>query len=322
MSEPIAIFSVKSIGLSRVNGRKPCTLLDAARHNLREIQAELGAVGRIDPTRTKLNEVVAGPASAKAVQAEALALLAAAGVQKLRRDHCQAVELLFSLPPTAGLADQSAYFAKCLAWVTPTMRLPVLSAVIHRDEPAPHMQVLLLPLLGREHVGGAPIGLAAFKRLRDRFFAKVAGPAGLSRQSAKLYGAPKQWAVTAVLNRCAALALPAANGPLWPVVVEAIRREPTPYLRALGIDVNSIRPASAEPEPNPTGIAANPVGIETDQSLTCVGIAQSSAAQNAQTAACTLGELWQLVGCKSQWTELQHQPRPFTANPPRQPLAA
>ena len=49
MAESIAHFAVKSIGLSRVNGRKPCTLLEAARHNLREIQAEQGATGHIDP---------------------------------------------------------------------------------------------------------------------------------------------------------------------------------------------------------------------------------------------------------------------------------
>ena len=321
MSEPIAIFSAKSIGLSSVGGRKPCTLLDAARHNLREIQAELGAVGRIDPKRTHLNLVTAGPSNAKAVQAEAQALLATAGVVKLRRDHCQAVELLFSLPPTACMADPVAYFAKCLAWAASTMRLPVLSAVIHRDEHAPHMHVLLLPLQGRSHVGGAPVGLAAYKRLRDRFFAKVAGPAGLSRQSAKLYGVMKQWAVTAVLDHCNVLALPAANGLLWPVVVEAIKRDPTPALRALGIDVNAIRPAPTEPETNPIGIAANPKGLKPTNPLPVLGIAQSSAAQNAQKAACTLAELWELVGCKSRWTE-PHQRRPSTINSTRQLLAA
>lgn len=45
-------FAVKTIGLSRCNGRKPCALLEAARHNLREIQAERGAIaGRIDALR-------------------------------------------------------------------------------------------------------------------------------------------------------------------------------------------------------------------------------------------------------------------------------
>ena len=47
----VLYFAVKSIGLSTVGGRKPCDLITAARHNLREIQAELGAVGRIDASR-------------------------------------------------------------------------------------------------------------------------------------------------------------------------------------------------------------------------------------------------------------------------------
>jgi len=88
MAESIAHFAVKSIGLSRVNGRKPCTLLEAARHNLREIQAEQGATGRIDPTRTHGNTLLHGPATAAEVCAQAEALQAAAGIipGNLRRD--------------------------------------------------------------------------------------------------------------------------------------------------------------------------------------------------------------------------------------------
>lgn len=138
MAESIAHFAVKSIGLSRVNGRKPCTLLEAARHNLREIQAEQGATGRIDPTRTRCNTVLHGPASAAEVQALAAALLAAEGINadKLRRDHCQAIEAVFSLPQDAAVHDSGAYFAQCLAWLARALHLPVLSAVVHRDAPA------------------------------------------------------------------------------------------------------------------------------------------------------------------------------------------
>ena len=187
MAENIAHFAVKSIGLSRVNGRKPCTLLEAARHNLREIQAEQGATGHIDPTRTHANTVLHGPATAAEVCAQAEALQTGAGIVRgsLRRDHCQAIEAVFSLPQQAAMADPAAYFAQCLAWLAGALALPVLSAVVHRDESATHLHVLLLPVKDGAHVGSAPIDRAALKRLRERFFAKVAGPAGLKHAGAR-----------------------------------------------------------------------------------------------------------------------------------------
>ena len=311
MAESIAHFAVKSIGLSRVNGRKPCTLLEAARHNLREIQAEQGATGHIDPTRTHRNSVLHGPASAVEVQAQAGSLLANAGINagKLRRDHCQAIEAVFSLPQDAAIHDSAAYFVQCLAWLEGALALPVLSAVVHRDESAMHLHVLLLPVKDGAHVGSALIARAALKRLRGNFFTKVAGPAGLQRSCAKVRGVVKQWAVEAVLQRCEALGLPAANGPLWPVLVDVIKRDPTPAMLALGIDVNTIRPADKlppnEPPQNPIGIASNPIGLQKEgakhRTLSCVGFAHSTPSIQQPHVICSLPELWAVVGCSSQW---------------------
>ena len=80
MAGDVAYFAAKTIGMSKVNGRKPCDLLTAARHNLREIQAEMGSVGRIDPGRSATNAILAGPTDAAQVQALAVSLLAAAGL--------------------------------------------------------------------------------------------------------------------------------------------------------------------------------------------------------------------------------------------------
>ena len=104
-------FAVGTIGQSKRAGRKPSTLLGAARHNQRAIQAERGGRRHIDPTRSNLNETIAGPATPDAVVALALALMTAAGVKvdKLRKDHTQAVELLFSLPPDTTI-DTGEYF--------------------------------------------------------------------------------------------------------------------------------------------------------------------------------------------------------------------
>ena len=311
MAESTAYFAVKSISLSRAKDSKPCTLLEAARHNLREIQAEQGATGHIDPRRTHLNSVLHGPASAVEVQAHAGSLLVNAGINagKLRRDHCQAIEVVFSLPQDNAIHDSAAYYVQCLAWLTDASSLPVLSAVIHYDESAIHLHVLLLPLKNGAHVGGAPIARAALRSLRENFFAKVAGPAGLKRAGAKVRGVVKQWAVAAVLQRCEGMSLPAANGPLWPILVDAIKRDPTPMMIALGIDVNTIRPTDEvtpnELPQNPIGIASNPIGFQKEgakhRTLSCVGFANSTTSKQQPQAINSLNDLWAVAGQSSQW---------------------
>ena len=161
--------------------------------------------------------------------------------------------------------------------------LPVLSAVSHAAEFAPHPHVLLLPLAGGIYAGGKPVERPKLLRLRESFFNVVAGPAGLHRESAKLRGEPKSWAVAAVLARCESMGLPAASGPLLPVLVAAIERDPTAAVRALGIELSAQKDRQTQAEPNPIGIEgttmsskANPIGIEKQgekiQSLSCVGI--------------------------------------------------
>ena len=293
MAGDVAYFAAKTIGLSRVNGRKPCDLLTAARHNLREIQAEHGSVGRIDPGRSATNAILAGPTDAAQVQALAVSLMAAAELNPaaMRRDHVQALEFVFSLPPSSGV-DPAAYFARCLDWLMGALPLPVLSAVSHADEHAPHLHILLLPLAGGIYAGGKPVERPKLLRLRESFFNVVAGPAGLHRESAKLRGEPKRRAVAAVLTRCEAMGLPAVNGPLWPVLVAAIERDPTAAVCALGIELSAPKDRTTQAEPNPIGIegvtmrsTANPIGIEKrgekTQSLSCVGIASKTTLKTA-----------------------------------------
>jgi len=58
----------------------------AGRHNLREIQAELGASGSIDATRTHMNQTLAGPATADDVAQLAKDLMQAAGATSVRKN--------------------------------------------------------------------------------------------------------------------------------------------------------------------------------------------------------------------------------------------
>jgi hypothetical protein len=211
------------------------------------------------------------------------ALAAGAGVDlaKLRKDHCQAIELVFSLPSGTSI-DAANYFENCLQWAQIAYRLPVLLATAHHDESAKHLHVLLLPVQDGAHVGNKPLAREKTKALHDSFFQQVAGPAGLKRDNAKLRGIVKQWAVEAVLSASEAKGLPAANGPLWPVLVAAIKRDPTESILLLGIDLNTIRPRDdAQPKSAPAkpigfqDSVSKPMGFGLDgpkkQNLSCVG---------------------------------------------------
>ena len=232
-------FRIKSIGLSRTTGHKPATLSIAARHNLREIQAEQGAAGHIDPSRMTSNVILAGPKIAHEVQALANELLAKVDTSRLKRDHCQAIEALFSLPTRTSI-NTEVFFANCLAWIGHVMGLPVLSAVAHHDEGAPHLHVLMLPIKAGRHVGSSCIVRARVRALQMDFFTSVAGPAGLQRADAKLRGVAKRRGIAAVVAYCKSTGIAASCGPLWSEFVAGIERDPMPHLRALEIDLQSL----------------------------------------------------------------------------------
>lgn len=287
MDSDSGFFSAKSISLSRYGGRKPQALIDAARHNLREIQAERGADSHIDASRITENVLLAGPETADGVQALAGEWLTGAGIDtsKLRRDHCQAIEVVFSLHELSGI-EPVAYFRRCLEWVSAEIRLPVLSAVIHMDEAAPHFHVLMLPVQGSIHVGNKSIARAPLKVLAESFFNTVAGPAGLKRTGAKMVGEVKRMAVAAVLRTCEAQGLPEKNGALWPFFRAAIERDPTKAVQALNLSEEEIR-GGGKGAPKPIGFeqshpeaTQNPIGFEKrpqkTRNLSCVGFAQQT----------------------------------------------
>lgn len=309
MTNDTGFFAVKSIGLSSINGRKPCSLKDAARHNLREIQAEKGAIKRINAQKTNNNWVMAGSGDADGVASLALKLLTGAGVdlRKNRRDHCQAIELIFSLPSRLE-SEAPRYFEKCVQWAEEAYALPLLSAVVHMDESSPHCHVLLLPLntAGR-YVGSTPLNKPETKKKTESFFRCVAGPAGLHRPYAKPRGATKQAAISVVLEKCGVMGLITANGPLWPVIEAGIRRDPAPALEALSID----RQAISDVHKLQIIQHRNPLGIETStpktQALSCVGIDQPPYPARAPNA-CTPPNIsrLQVAGLPQQTAEVEH----------------
>lgn len=260
----------------------------AARHNRREIQAEMGAVGSIDPTRSRLNETLCGPSAAADVGQLAKDLMTAAGVGKLRKDAVLGLEVVFSLPPGHAVDDR-AYFTACADWAAIAFggHQNVLSVDIHRDEAQPHCHILLLPLIDGRMAGSDLIGgkqkLAA---LQQDFHAKVAGSYGFTKAPARLSGTAKQAWVKAVLQKMRETSDGALRSAAWPAVREAIERDPAPYMLALGIELSTVKkPGRTSVQiftskgKGPARENANPIGFlprKKEQTLSCVGFAEKT----------------------------------------------
>jgi len=229
-------FSTKSIGTSTRQNRKPQTLLDAVRHNRRLIHAEASSFGRIDPARSHLNEVLAGPGSPDGVVALAQSLMSAVGYAPDRRDYTQAFELVFSLPAVTTV-NTTLFFNSCMAWTTEKFGDDViLSADIHRDEATPHMHVLVSPIAGGRYLGTKLITRMELDALR-KSFAEMALGYGLREPVRKLYGAQRDGVAKLVIGQLEASHDPILQSALWPMVKHDITSKPGRYASSLGIDI-------------------------------------------------------------------------------------
>ena len=141
----------------------PNIVLKAAKHNLREILAEMksDSLSHIDPSLSHLNFVLRGKKNSAGVIVEMNELLEAAGVlksKKIRSNTIRGVELVFSLPVNSSI-DPRSCFADFVAWVESFYTgIPILSAVAHLDEGAPHVHVILLPIVGENLQGHFVMG--------------------------------------------------------------------------------------------------------------------------------------------------------------------
>lgn len=300
------LMAVKSIGLSKLGGRKPCTLSEAAKHNKRELARELEERGRIDPERTRLNYCIAGAIDSAGVVAMASQLMESIGISpdKMRRDYCQAVEFVFSLPANTTI-DIERYFADCFEWCCLGFRAEnILSVDVHLDESTPHCHALIAPLRSGRWMGCKVIDHANTKAMSESFSKQVASVYGL-KMVERLTGQRKGDAVATVLGHIENHDRGLFQSPAWLPLRRAIGLNPAPFLDAYGLELENKPPAKLKtmaqiftgtgkgakretlhlPKRTPLGIAsqvskpaqANPLGIqnkgEKSQSLSCVGIA-------------------------------------------------
>jgi len=272
----------------------PAIVRVAAKHNLREIAAEIGADGHIDPARIADNFILRGADTAHGVANLAKSLMDAAGAVKFRKTSVMALELLFMLP-AATTINPRQYFEQATTWAESHFGVPVLSAVVHLDEGAPHCHLLLLPLVNGR-MGGSDLhgGKAKLWAMQTNFHDQVGALYGLARQTPqKQHSAAVRSAAIELARDCLQ-----ANSALTDAVIDALLRphakDPAPLLSVLGITMPApktknksfaaIMTAPCRPEPrNPIGIEIpNPIGkvvpAEPEKSYPypCVGIGFSA----------------------------------------------
>lgn len=153
----------------------------AAWHNLREYKSNHGRPDNIDTSKTYLNIILRGAENIAGVVDEAEHLMRQAKVKMpLRKNGARGVELIFSLPPLSGI-NESAFFTDCVDWTERYYNVHILSAVIHNDETAPHLHVILLPLVNGKMNGSALIGgRAKLRSMKASFFDQVGRRYGLN----------------------------------------------------------------------------------------------------------------------------------------------
>jgi len=273
-------------------------VLTASRHNKRAIQAEHGAAGHIDAARMRLNAALHGPATPQAVAQRAKDLKTAAGIKTDRKKAVMALELVFSLPSNTSI-DPALYFSDCLPWAARTFGGidNVLSADVHLDESAPHMHVLLLPLIDGRMKGSDLVGnRQRLLFLQNDFHAAVAGRYGLAKAPARLQGRAKEKAAQTVMAALRASNDRAQESALWPILRDFIDRDPAPFAQLLGIEVATPNPPKlrtmaqiftskgkgSNKLQSPIGfpVRQSPIGAQDApkaETLSCVGVARKPA---------------------------------------------
>jgi hypothetical protein len=282
----------------------------AARHNHREILAELGAVqgGHINPARIGLNRILRGHSTAAAVASQAQMLMDDARVKAMRKDAVRALEIIFSLPPQSAI-DHDQFFNESVQWAEQYFAVPVISAIVHNDEAAPHCHVLLLPLVGGRLVGSDLVGgRSKLLTMQADFHSQVGQRHGLTRQAAQKRhnAAIRKQAIDSAFD-----VLEAKSGLSAAVLLALLAphlNDPVPLLLALGLTMpaKKVKPKDTfigimtrpcKPERNPIGFGKrNPIGFddsaapENEQTLSCVGfdkITSSLPPSNQPTSAST-----------------------------------
>jgi hypothetical protein len=100
---------------------------------------------------------------------------------KIRRDAVRGIEVVISLPSDHDI-DELAFFEECTEWCKSYFGVPVLSVVIHKDEPNPHSHTILVPLVGGRLQGSKLTGnRTKWRAMQESFYESVGIKYGFTR---------------------------------------------------------------------------------------------------------------------------------------------
>lgn len=224
------------IRLGTVKGKNG--VLEALKHNRRELVAERGAPANIDASSSHLNYALHGEGEAQAIATHAKVQMLKAGIETPRKNCVMAVEVLFSLPIDRHQQDTRPFFCDCYEWVKATFCAgELLSFDVHLDEAAPHAHALILPLVDGKMQGNAMMGNKSnLKRLDNLFFNQVAARHGLIKHDYKRLNArDRQALVREVLKRLNGDSV--RKSAIWAWVRDAITASPMQCAEILGIEI-------------------------------------------------------------------------------------
>jgi len=276
---------VQVLRIKKLSGKG--IILKAAKHNHREIQAEIGIEmdGVIDPLRIADNRILLGASSAIGVANSAQLLMDEAKIKPLRKDAVRALELIVSLPPNSAI-NHERFFNESLQWVVDYFKAPIISAIVHNDEAAPHCHVLILPLIAGRMVGSDLLGhKTKLVAMQADFHLRVSAGHGLKRQTQRK---PLSAGIRKLALDIAFEVLQINSGlsdAVLSVLLEPHRRNPEPLLNVLHLKMPKLVSAQTFVEimtqpckpDKPIGFADkkligfDELGSITDQTLSCVG---------------------------------------------------
>ncbi|WP_136686134.1 MobV family relaxase [Falsirhodobacter xinxiangensis] len=168
-------YAILRVGKIKTKGHLGAALA----HNFRERHTS-----NADADRLHDNTVLKGADGAQGV----IAAWDARAPEKIRKNAVHALEYFVGASPEKMAAmtrdQQDAYFRKALDWFKGRHGAEnVLSAVIHRDETTPHMQMLVIPLDARGKLNARELvgGKATLSKMQTDFARDVGQDFGLER---------------------------------------------------------------------------------------------------------------------------------------------
>lgn len=216
----------------------PNGILDALKHNKRELIAEVKLSDRIDSACSNLNYCLTPVSDAKQLSLMAKSHILLAGIEKPRKNAVMAIEIIFSLPIDRHRQDTKQFFMDCYEWTKRHFSVEVLSFDVHLDEAAPHAHTILLPIVDGKLQGNKLMGSRGnLTRLINLFHTEVGVKYGLSKMKSSILSVNQK--ITIAKNILVRLKSDSVmKSSVCSCVVEAIYKDPRPYAELLGISLN------------------------------------------------------------------------------------